>query len=77
MLKEKAAFRKWKETLRGIGGDPKLALAMMKARDDVRKQFFQPGIETRRNLKAARQKVQMRNRGTVVSMRASLRYFKT
>ncbi len=42
MINEKAAFRKWKEVVKGVGGDPRVAIMLMMERDLVRKQFFKP-----------------------------------
>ena len=54
MISELAAFRKWKEVVRGVGADPRYALMLMQERDLVRRRFFKPQIERRKNLKTVR-----------------------
>lgn len=50
-LHQKHAFRTWKQNVFGTGGDPRLGLLLVEERDKLRREFFHPQIERRKNLK--------------------------
>ncbi len=41
----KTGFRRWKEQVFGMGGDPRLALLLTSLRQQVRSQYFEPQLK--------------------------------
>lgn len=51
-LQVRAGLRKWKESVFGLKGDPRLKLMVIEERDRIRNEYYEPRKEARLNIKA-------------------------
>ncbi len=71
-LQIKGAVRKWKEETFGQrGADAVLRLALVEERDRLRRQFYAPAEERRRNIARQKRQQTARNRQLVLQMRST------
>ena len=75
-LSERAAMRRWKEQTFGVGADPRVALALMEERDRIRAATYEPIIEHRKSLRAAKFALRERNQQIAKTMRENLSNFR-
>jgi len=59
----------------GLGGDPRLGLLLIEERDKIRRDFFHPQIERRKNLKFLKKIVAQKNHDIANEVRRSLNAF--
>ena len=50
-LQVRAGLRKWKESVFGLKGDPRLKLLIIEERDRIRNEYYEPRKEARVNIK--------------------------